>query len=304
MKILMADPTGILGPAATRYLSESGHQVYQLVTSTAGPDEIWWDPEAGKIDAAALVGFDGVVNLSVVSFTLRWNTKANKKLLQNRVTTNRLLARSLAGCARKPSVLICASGIGYYASSGEALLPEGSPAGTSFLSRFDQDAEGSATAASAAGIRVVHLRIPLVMGGPLLQFLGFQAGEGQQWMSWVGRDELASIIEFALKAETLSGPVNAASPNPLRNADFAVTSTQALDQKPGGVMPVFILRMSMGEFGEEIYLASRRVQPARLLDAGYHFRFPNLTDCLRHERQYPDAVLPVKDADKSRPVHA
>ncbi len=58
-----------------------------------------------------------------------------------------------------------------------------------------------------AGIRVVHLRIPPVLGGPALQRAGFQVGDGQQWASWVGRDELAAIIEFTLTTETLAGPV-------------------------------------------------------------------------------------------------
>jgi NAD dependent epimerase/dehydratase family enzyme len=127
------------------------------------------------------------------------------------------------------------------------------------------------------------------MGGAALQYVGFQAGDGQQWNSWVGRDEVASIIEFALACQSLSGPVNAVSPNPLRNADFAKLSTQTLGQKPGGVMPVFILRLSMGEFGEEIFLASRRVQPAKLLAAGYQFRFPDLPDALRHEQEVMNA---------------
>jgi hypothetical protein len=121
------------------------------------------------------------------------------------------------------------------------------------------------------------------MGGPALQRVGFQAGDGQQWMSWVGRDELASIIEFALKTESLTGPVNAVSPNPLRSAEFAIVSTRALGIKPGGVLPAFITRLVMGEMGEEFLLASRRIQPAKLLAAGYRFRFPDLEAALQHE---------------------
>jgi NAD dependent epimerase/dehydratase family enzyme len=114
--------------------------------------------------------------------------------------------------------------------------------------------------------------------------LGFQAGDGQQWMSWIGRDEVASIIEFALRTESLCGPVNTVSPNPMRLADFAKVSTEALGQKPGGVMPAFLVRLFIGEMGEEFLLASRRVQPAKLLAAGYRFRYPDLADALRHEQ--------------------
>jgi len=124
-----------------------------------------------------------------------------------------------------------------------------------------------------------------VIGGPALQYVGFRAGDGQQWMSWIGRDELASIIEFTLTNGSLSGPVNAVTPNPLRNAEFAETATKALGLKPGGVMPAFIVRMVMGEMGEEFALASRRAQPARLLGAGYKFRYPQLECALQHERE-------------------
>jgi len=123
----------------------------------------------------------------------------------NRLATNRLLAESLAGCEHKPQVLICASGIGYYSPSGDIVLTEESPAGTSFLARLQQDGEAATAPAGEAGIRVVHLCIPPVIGGTALQRAGFRAGDGQQWASWVGRDELASITEFALTTETLTG---------------------------------------------------------------------------------------------------
>jgi uncharacterized protein (TIGR01777 family) len=180
--------------------------------------------------------------------------------------------------------MICASGMGYYASSGEEVLAEDCPAGTSFLARLQRDGEAATVPATKAGIRVVHLRIPPVIGGSTLQRAVFRAGNGQQWMSWIGRDELAFIIEFALTTESLSGPVNAVSPNPVRNAEFATISSRALGQRSGFVMPAFLARLVMGEMGEEFLLASRRLQPAKLLAAGYHFRFPELADALRHEK--------------------
>jgi len=283
MKILIAGSNGMVGSAVTPYLIECGHEVIRLVRRKPGPGEVWWDPDAGQIDTAGLDGFDGVVHLASMAWPMRWTARAKQKIRANRLATNRLLAESLAGCAHKPQVLICSSGMGYYPSSGDDVLMENCPAGTSLLAGLQQDGEAATAPASQAGIRVVHLRIPPVMGGPALQRVGFQAGEGQQWMSWVGRDELASIIEFALKTESLTGPVNAVSPNPLRSAEFATVSTRALGIKPGGVMPAFVARLIMGEMGEEFLLSSRRIQPAKLLAAGYRFRFPDLEGALQHE---------------------
>ena len=274
----------MVGSAVTRHLVERGHAVTRLVRRTAGPDEVQWNPDAGEIDKARLEGFDGVVQVASMPWPMRWTAGVKKKLVANRVGTNRLLAESLAGCAHRPQVLICAAGQGYYPPSGDDVLSEDCPMGTSFLARLDRDGEGATAPASRAGIRAVHLRIPTVLGGERLKQIGFQAGDGRQWMSWVGRDELASIIEFALRTDTLSGPVNASSPNPMRLADFARVACEALRQKPQGAMPAFLVRLIMGEMGEEFILASRRVEPAKLLAAGYQFRFPDLADTLRYEQ--------------------
>ena len=295
MKILVAGSHGMIGSAVTTYHIARGHQVSRLVRATPGPGEVWWDPDAGKIDTAGLDGFDGVVHLATMRWPMRWTKNAKEIIRLNRLATNRLLAESLAGCEHKPQVLICASGMGYYASSGETILTENSPAGTSFLARLQQDGEASTAPASEAGIRVVHLRVPPVLGGPALQQVGFKAGDGQQWMSWVGRDELASIIEYALTTETLTGPLNAVSPNPLRNAEFAKVSTKVLGHKSRGTMPAFLVRLVMGEMGEEFLLASRRIQPVKLLAAGYQFRFPELEQALRHEMEVMNEGLAVEE---------
>lgn len=291
MRLLIAGSHGMVGSAVSTYLLECGHEVVRLVRSQPKSDEIWWDPDPGQIDADGLEGFDGVITLASMRWPMRWTEKAKQKMRANRLVTNRLLAESLAKCEHKPKVFICASGMGYYPPSGDDILTEDCPAGTSFLSRLDRDAEAITVPASSAGIRVVHLRMPTVLGGERLKFLGFQAGDGQQWMSWIGRDEVASIIEFALKTESLSGPVNTVSPNPMRLADFAKTSTEAMGQKPAGVMPAFIVRLIMGEMGEEFILASRRVQPAKLLAAGYRFRYPDLACALQHEQEVMSGEL-------------
>ncbi len=284
MKILVAGSHGMVGSAVIRHLSESNYEVFRLVRKTPGPCEVWWDPDAGEIDMKGLEGFDGVVHLATMPWPLRWTTKAKEKMRTNRLVTNRLLAESLAECVHKPKVLICASGMGYYPSSGDDILTEDCPAGTNFLARLQQDGEAATLPASEAGIRVVHLRIPPVLGGHTLERAALQIGNGQQWTSWIGLHELASIIQFALITETLCGPVNAVSPIPLRNAEFVSRCNRVLGQKPKGAMPAFLARLIMGEMAEELMLASRRMQPAKLLAAGYHFQLPDLADALRYEK--------------------
>jgi uncharacterized protein (TIGR01777 family) len=301
MKILIAGSNGMIGSAVTRHLIEHGFEVIRLVRHTPGPGEVWWDPDGGKIDTAGLEGFDGVINLATLPWPMRWTAKTKLKIRLNRSISYRLLADSLTACTRKPHVLVCASGVGVYPPSGEDVITENTAPRASFLSAVDLDGEMATISAEAAGIRVVHLRIPPVLGGPALQRAGFQAGDGQQWASWVGRDELASIIEFALETGSLSGPVNAVSPNPVRSAEFARVATQALGKKSGGRMPAAIVRLFMGEMGDEFLLASRRVQPAKLLAAGYRFRFPELEQALLHEVKIMDSASAFRSVKMYQP---
>ncbi len=299
MKILVAGSNGMIGSALSRHLMECGYDVVPLVRHSPSAGQVQWDPDAGRIDPAGMEGFDGAVNVATMPWPMRWTSKAKKAMLANRLATNGLLAKSLAACKRKPRVLVCASGMGLYPSSGESIITEESAPGTSFLATFQQQGEAATAVASEAGIRTVHLRIPAMLGGQALQQMaGFRAGDGRQWMSWIGLHELASVFEFVLRTESLVGPVNAVSPNPLRAAQFASISSAALGQKPKAGMPAWLARLMMGEMAEELMLASRRMQPAKLLDAGYRFRFPDLAEALRHEIDGLDTVSRAAGAAK------
>jgi uncharacterized protein (TIGR01777 family) len=180
--------------------------------------------------------------------------------------------------------------MGIYPSSGDRVITEDSPLGTDFLARLQCDGEAAATPAAAAGIRVIHLRIPMVLGGPNLAMLvanarrGFgRLGSGRQWCSWVSRDELASLIQFGLVCKDVSGPINAVSPNPVTNAEFTETLARILGCKPRFGIPAFLLRLMLGEMADALAIASRRIEPCKLLDAGYAFRYPDLQTALRHE---------------------
>lgn len=283
MRILIAGAGGLIGSAVVLHLANQGHEIVRLVRRTPGPGEIRWEPDAGVMDGASLEGLEGVVHVASAPWPARWTSSAKQQIRANRLATNGLLARSLAGCERRPRVLVCASGMGYYPPSGDQIITEDSPGGTSFLANLQRDGEAATAPASAAGIRVVHLRIPPVLTRASIPRGTSRIGSGRQWMSWVGRDELACIVEHVLVTDTLVGPVNPVSPNPVRNADFAATAARVLGHRQGLTMPAFLIHLLLGEMGDEFILASRRIEPRRLLDTDYHFRCPELDDALRHE---------------------
>jgi uncharacterized protein (TIGR01777 family) len=283
MRILISGSSGMIGSAVTPYLASQGHEVVRLVRRQPAAGEVRWDPDVGTIDAAGLEGFDGVVHVASMPWPMRWTPEAKKKLRANRLGTNSLLATALAGCQRKPRVLICASGMGIYPPSGEQIITEENALGVDFLARLQCDGEAAAMQAANVGIRVVNLRIPAVLGGAAVRRNMGRIGNGKQWSSWVGRDELAAIINFIIENDSLTGPVNPVSPNPVRNAELAATLSRVLGRKPGPSMPAFLLRIMLGEMAEALILASRRLVPGKLLAAGYKFRFPELEVALRHE---------------------
>jgi uncharacterized protein (TIGR01777 family) len=283
MRILMSGTSGMIGSVVAPYLVSRGHEVVRLVRREPNGGEIRWDPDAGMIDAAGIEGFDGVVHVASMPWPLRWTPKAKKQIRENRLRTNRLLAETLAACQRKPWVFVFASGMGIYPSSGDQVLTEDSAVGTDFLALLQRDGEAAAAPASAAGIRVVSLRIPAVLSGAALRRNMGVAGNGRQWSSWVSRDELASIVDHVLVTDALAGPVNPVSPNPVRNAEYVAALSRVLGAKPGLSIPVFLLRLMLGEMVDALILASRRIEPSRLLTTGYQFRFPDLEAALRHE---------------------
>lgn len=283
MKILIAGSNGLVGSAVVSRLLRQGHQVIRLVRKEPGDGELFWDPDSGRIDTAGLEGFDGVVHVASMPWPLRWTSKSKKAIYANRIATNSLLAKSLSDCQHKPRVLVCASGMGFYPSSGDQIITEDTPAGTSFLAVLQKDGEAAAAPAAKAGMRVIHLRIPPVLVKTSAQRSAPRVGDGQQWMSWVGRDELANIVLHVLETDILDGAVNPVSPNPVRNAEFAETVARVQGRKGASSIPAWLLQLLMGEAAKEFMLASRRMEPRKLLATGYQFLYPELEVALRHE---------------------
>ncbi len=176
--------------------------------------------------------------------------------------------------------------MGIYPSSGDQVITEESALGSDFVAGLQRDGEAAAAAASDAGIRVVHLRIPTVLGGPNLDAMAKNLrplGDGRQWWAWIALDEIPPIIEHVLATPALIGAINVVSPNPARAGDITVTIGRVLGRRPGHGVPAFLLRLTLGEMADALLLASRRIEPRRLLQSGYRFRYPALDAALRHQ---------------------
>lgn len=292
LQVGVTGATGLVGTALMPYLSAGGHGVKAFGRAGKGGD-IPWDPARGQLDGAHLRGLDAVVHLAGANIAERWTEARRKEVMDSRVLSTRLLAETMAACEGGPRTLVVASGIGYYGDGGEALLDESSPLGGGFAAEVCRQWEAAADAARAAGIRVVHLRIGIVMarqGGALGQLVpvylggaGGPVGSGRQWQSWIGLDDLLDVILRSLWDEGLSGVVNAVSPNPLRQADFARVLGRVLSRPAVLPTPAFAMRLAFGEMAEELLLAGARVAPGRLSERGFVWRSPELEGALRLE---------------------
>ncbi|TAM80658.1 MAG: TIGR01777 family protein [Acidobacteria bacterium] len=295
MKVLVTGSSGLIGSALIPVLTTQGHQVVRLVRRPAQPDEdiAVWDPINGKLDTDALNGTSAVVNLAGEPINaLRWTGKRKKRIRSSRVSGTRLLSESLAQLAVPPRVLVSASAVGYYGSQGDEVLTEESPAGLDFLSTVCQEWEAATEPARQKGVRVVNLRIGMVLsakGGALRAMLpafkagvGGKLGDGRQFVSWIAIDDLTQTISHAIATESLSGPVNAASPNPVRNVEMTKALGHVLKRPTFLSMPVPIVRVIFGEMADALLLSSLRVEPRRLLASGFAFQFPDFESSLRH----------------------
>jgi NAD dependent epimerase/dehydratase family enzyme len=263
MKVAVTGSSGLVGSALVPSLTASGHEVLRLVRrAPKAKDEARWDPEAGTIDAVGLEGLDAVVHLTGENIGEgRWTEARKARLRSSRVGPTQLLARTLAGLEKKPQVLVSISAVGYYGSRGDAWLTEQEAAGHDFLGRLCAEWEGAADPATRAGIRV---------------------GPGTQFMSWIALDDLLGVIHHAIDRTDLAGPVNAAAPEPVTNAEFTKTLGRVLRRPTIARVPAFVLRLAYGEMAEATLLSSIRVRAERLLASGYRFRFPELEGALRH----------------------
>jgi uncharacterized protein (TIGR01777 family) len=220
----------------------------------------------------------------------RWTEAHKARIINSRVQGTRLIAERMVAASSRPRVLVCASATGYYGNRGDEWLEESSSPGKGFLAEGCQAWEAAADAARAAGIRVVHLRIGVVLGangGALAQMLpwfrwglGGRLGSGKQWWSWITLEEVAHVIGFALENSTLQGPVNTVSPQPVTNEEFTRILARTLRRPAWAPAPAFFLRALYGEMADELLLASARVRPAALQRAGYIFQAPELAGAL------------------------
>lgn len=295
MKILITGGLGFVGTQLSLRLLEKGHAVTVVDhapepkpytpdavtyvaadTSKQGP----WQDHVGRQEA--------VVNLAGASIFGRWNKKTKKLIYDTRILTTKHVTAAMSG--EKNTVLCSTSAVGYYGFHGDEVLTEKDGPGDDFLAGVCVDWEKEAQKASDKGVRVVLTRFGIVLGktgGALGQmipafkkFVGGPLGSGKQWFSWVHMEDLLRAFMFVLDHDVVAGPVNFCAPNPVRNKDLAKTLGKILSRPSFVKTPALALRLALGEFGS-VLLEGQRVLPAKLLEHGFEFQYPQIEAALQ-----------------------
>jgi len=297
MRVLITGVTGFIGGRLAETLTQEGHEVWGL---SRNPDKarqkvpqlteaFAWNPVAQRPPGGCLNEVDAVVHLAGENVAGRWTAKKRQRIEDSRIIGTRNLVKSFES-ANRPKVLVSSSAIGYYGERGDTELTEKNRPPHDYLSKVCQGWEKEAERAKELSTRVVIVRTGIVLaagGGALKAMLppfkmgvGGPLGSGKQWWSWIHRDDLVGIMQFAIENAEAHGVYNGTAPNPMRQKDFGKVLGKVLRRPAFVPTPAFALKLLLGGFSTEL-LSSKRVLPRRLQEQGFEFRYPELEGALR-----------------------
>jgi uncharacterized protein (TIGR01777 family) len=296
MNIIVTGGTGFVGSALLCALTKRGDRVVIL---TRNPKKssidsniayVVWNPQEEQSVVKEIDGAHAIINLAGEPLIgKRWSAGQKVKILASRVSATQIIAHSIKQAVVKPKVLINASAIGYYGSRENESLTEESSAGTDFLTDVCKAWEAHAVRVEDFNVRVVRLRIGIVLdkkGGALKLMLppfrlgaGGWLGNGNQWMSWISREDLVRLIVFCLDNAAAKGALNAVSPQPVNNKAFSLVLAQVLKRPCFAPVPEFMLKLLLGEMSQ-VLLGSQRVVPKKAMELGFSYHHAEIRHAL------------------------
>lgn len=299
-RILVTGATGFIGRPLCFELAGSGYEVVVLSRRPAGAKELFggqvkvvqWDSVAAGGWAKWVDGAWAIINLAGENIgTGRWTQKKKQRILQSRLNVGSAIKEAIQCSNQKPKVLIQASGVGYYGDCGDEQLDENAAKGGGFLAEVARQWEQSVSDVRAEGVRLVTTRLGVVLGSgggvmsrlvaPFRFFLGGHPGSGSQWLSWIHLEDVIGVIRFLAENADCQGPFNVTAPEPVLSRNFYNILGKTMHRPAIFPMPAFVLKLVLGEMAAELLLPSLRVIPKKLFEAGYKFKFPDLSIAIK-----------------------
>lgn len=308
MKVIIFGGTGSIGRALVQALIGEKFEVFVVSRNSQRANLLFdnkihviqWEPNENSVFQNVFTDQYAIINLAGENIGAKlWTSKQKAKILDSRISITSKISEIVNKSKIKPKVFIQASASGYYGSSLDQEFDESSPQGEGFLSDICAQWENSLKLDDSKSTREVILRTGLVLDANegLIQkmkisfkyFVGGYFGNGKQWMSWIHiQDEIRAIL-FLLKNEQAEGVFNLVSPKPERMRKFCNIFGAIQFRLSWLHIPAFVIKLLPGQMGQELFLASQKVKPIRLQEAGFRFQFNKLEDALR------DLLITKKD---------
>ncbi len=297
MRVIILGGTGLIGRSLVALLSQNGYEV--VVVSRHPPfatqrfqqqrltnvQIVGWDAQTAQGWGELISQESAIVNLAgATPAHWRWTQAYRARILESRLRAGQAVMQAME-CYGLPKVLVQASASGYYGDRGQELLTEACLPGQGFRARVCQEWEAS-TAHTQTRRCIVRTGLVLDTNAgafpPLLHFaqlLGSQLGDGQQWVPWIHKVDVARAIQFLLEHRMLSGPFNLCAPEAVTNRELLRTVRQILKRFPVFPLPTVALRALLGELST-VVLDSQHLLPQRLTEANFQFEYPQLKQAL------------------------
>jgi uncharacterized protein (TIGR01777 family) len=289
-KIVVAGGTGFLGKALAEALLSNGSEVVLLTRGkSSGPKvrSVEWDGHSLGNWAKEIAGAQAIVNLSGHPVSVPWSSLNRKLIFESRVDSTRVIGEAISQTNHPPAVWINGSAVGIYGNRGDEVLDESSKKGVGFLPDVCSAWEQAVQAADCPDTRRVELRTGVVLGRaggayvPLRDltraYFGGHVGDGRQWVPWIHVQDWVNLVLWVIE-QSVEGPINAVSPNPVRNLDLMQTLRKVIRRPWSPPVPAFGLAI-VSKFGgpdPSVLLDSMRVIPAVALEHGLEYEFPTL----------------------------
>jgi len=298
MKVAVTGATGFIGKALCNELAPKNNVIAltrSLEKAQAILDKaveiIQWNPNMPGGWEKYLENSDAIVNLAGTNLASgRWTKKLKAEILDSHIKTSKALIQAIKTLKAKPKAIITASAIGFYGNRADEKLDEESRGGVGFLAGVAQEIEDCSREFETLGLRSVVIRTGVVLGAsggalpkirmPFKFYLGGYWGSGDQWMSWISLADEVAAIEFLIENSNLYGVFNLTSPEPLRNRQLFQILAAVLKKPCWLPIPAFVLKITFGEIANELFLASQRVYPKKLINAGFDFKYSELEKAL------------------------
>ena len=304
-RIVVAGGSGFIGCLLTDNLVARDNDIVVL---TRSPQEtarsirqVRWDGHSLGDWARELDGASALINLAGRSVNCRYNARNRREILESRVDSTRVLGEAIARCNTPPAVWLNASTATIYKHTFDRQMDEATgeigatpEAKDEFSIRVARAWEETLYEAPTPGTRKVALRTAMVFsagkGGVYRTLrgltrwgLGGTIAGGRQFISWIHEADFCYAVKWLIDRDDFSGPVNAASPNPIPQREM-----MRIIRRECGVpfgLPATRRMLEVAAFVHrteaELILKSRRVVPGRLLAEGFQFRFPRMEDAVR-----------------------